>query len=238
MSCPTRRMQPSEDGFDEHLVELHLLKFDFHPLYSWEHVYAQNLQDVVQAYENEVARDQVNACIQRENNIDSSVAAQLDKSIEEYGREIRQAVDEFEEKKEWNQELDELVTEAQKRHEYCNIRLREQYLEELDKYKQAKRKHMKALERQRQRESRQKLESGGAETSLNELEKEDTRILARGHPGRPPTPPPQFNATWVRERAEQQMKKCRRFPGEPKISVSLTESMEVTPEVTCTKLEQ
>ncbi|KAF8563415.1 hypothetical protein P879_10069, partial [Paragonimus westermani] len=97
-------------GSSVHLlqVELHLLKFDFHPLYSWEHLYAQNLQEVVQAYENEVARDQVNACIQRiralkralqqinekrqsspENTMDSSVAAQLDKSIEEYGREIR-----------------------------------------------------------------------------------------------------------------------------------------------------
>ncbi|KAF8564465.1 hypothetical protein P879_11251 [Paragonimus westermani] len=150
---------------------------------------------------------------------------------------IREAVDEFEEKKEWNQELDELVAEAQKQHEYCNTRLREQYVKELDKYKQAKRKHMEALKRQRQRESSQKLESGGDENLLNELEKEDTRILARGHPGRPPTPPPQFNATWVRERAEQLMKKCRRFPGEPKISVSLTESMEVTPEVTCTKDE-
>ncbi|KAF5399573.1 hypothetical protein PHET_07208 [Paragonimus heterotremus] len=266
-------------------VELHLLKFDFHPLYSWEHLYAQNLQEVVQAYENEVARDQVNACIQRENNITSSVASQLDRSIKEYEREIslmrcarnhaesvhrgllasalrawkrvkaarqvtgcvntttrlkiiRQAVDEVAAKQEWNQELDELVAEAQKQHDDCNTRLKEQYVVELDKYKQAKRKHMDALKRQRQRESGQKLESEGGETPLSELEKEDARILANGHPGRPPTPPPQFNATWVREQAEQQMRKYRRFPGEPKISVSLTESMEVTPEATCTKLEQ
>ncbi|KAF7253099.1 hypothetical protein EG68_08515 [Paragonimus skrjabini miyazakii] len=284
-------------------VELHLLKFDFHPLYSWEHLYAQNLQEVVQAYENELARDQVNACIQRiralkralqqitekrqltpENSINSSIAEQLNKSIEEYEHEIslmrcarnhaesvhrgllasalrawkrvksarqvsgcintttrlkiiRQAVDEIAAKQEWNQELDELVAEAQKQHDDCNTRLKEQYVVEMDKYKQAKRKHMDALKRQRQRESGQKLESEGGETSLNELEKEDAQILAKGHPGRPPTPPPQFNATWVREQAEQQMRKCRRLPGEPKISVSLTESMEVTPEVTCTKEE-
>ncbi|KAF6780316.1 hypothetical protein AHF37_00462 [Paragonimus kellicotti] len=270
---------------------------------NWEHLYAQNLQEVVRAYENEVARDQVNACIQRiralkralqqitekrqsipENSMGNSVAAQLDKSIKEYEREIslmrcarnhaesvhrgllasalrawkrvksarqvsgcvnttarltiiRQAIDEVEAKREWNQELDELVAEAQKQHNDCNTRLKEQYLVQLNKYKQAKRKHMDALKRQRQRESGQKQESEDGETSLNELEKEDTRILAKGHAARPPTPPPQFNATWVREQAEQQMKKCRRFPGEPRISVILSKSMEVTPEATCTKDE-
>ncbi|VDQ04017.1 unnamed protein product [Trichobilharzia regenti] len=46
-------------------VDIRRITFDFHPLFSLEHVYAQNLRQIVQAYELALSRDQVNACIQR-----------------------------------------------------------------------------------------------------------------------------------------------------------------------------
>lgn len=46
-------------------VEIGQIVFDYHPLYTWEHVHAQNLRQVVTAYRTEMSRDQVNACIER-----------------------------------------------------------------------------------------------------------------------------------------------------------------------------
>ncbi|VDO99035.1 unnamed protein product [Schistosoma mattheei] len=67
-------------------VDIRRVTFDFHPLFSLEHVHVQNLRQIIQAYELTLSRDQVNACIQRfisqvdfreDNDLNTIVAATL-----------------------------------------------------------------------------------------------------------------------------------------------------------------
>lgn len=69
--------------------------------------------------------------------------------------------------------------------------------------------------------------------TLAEMEKEDARLLAEAKLYKLPTPPEKFNPKVVRDQAETEMTKSRRLPGEPKITVSLSETTTITLDSAC-----
>ncbi|CAL8075271.1 unnamed protein product [Calicophoron daubneyi] len=283
-------------------VEIHELRFEFHPLYTWEHVYAQNLKQVVIAYEAEMARDQVNACIQRiralkraleqtkqkrqayEMNTkppDPILMAEYDQNIEEYQQEVslmrrsrnhaeatqrsllasalrawkrvkearqtfgcvntpfrleimQEMVDETQDMAVWNQELNELVEEAEAAHNRMVEQMREAHAKEMAAYEESRRKLSEALKRQRRREKGETVQENADEETLADLEREDAKTLATVHPEKPP-PLPKFDKETTRAEFEAQMKRCRRLPGEPKITVCLRESVPLTPDTNCSR---
>uniref|UniRef100_A0A183AS51 CC2D2AN-C2 domain-containing protein n=1 Tax=Echinostoma caproni TaxID=27848 RepID=A0A183AS51_9TREM len=333
-------------------VEIRQVVFDFHPLYTWEHVHAQNLRQIVMAYQTQNSRDQVNACIERlralrraleqlkkkkqqaaeENSEESSVLIEMDANIEQYEQEIslirrsrnhaeaiqrgllasalrawkrvKQArekagftnttvrlnitqpffilhlhdiaqpifasllqatelarlstspgnmtpvgkfhnlityfielVDRVKEQKEWDKELEDIVEEARRMHERQSKSLRQTYAQELVTYRQLKKHQAAAMRRQRMRESGKETNTDDNETALIETEKEDAHILAEARRIKAPVPPAKFNAAIVRDQAETQMMKSRRLPGEPKITVALSEQTPLTPDELCPESE-
>ncbi|CAI2731745.1 unnamed protein product [Schistosoma spindalis] len=264
-------------------VDIRRVIFDFHPLFSIEHVHVQNLRQIIQAYELTLSRDQVNACIQRINalkralkqlegkrNNNANILSQdelleMDNRIEDYYHEIslmrrarnhaeayekglltsalrawkrvkearktsgctnttvrlkitKQITNVEQDQADWNQELDDIVNEA--KHEY-DVKFKieqKKYEEELARYKKEKKQKDAALRRQRLRESGQI--DGDLEDNA-ELQRKDAQCLAQKLRKNPPIQPKSFNAQMIRDEIEVNLKKFRRLPNEPKITVSL-----------------
>ncbi|CAH8536677.1 unnamed protein product [Schistosoma turkestanicum] len=280
-------------------VDIRRITFDFHPIFSLEHVHAQNLRQIIHAYELTLSRDQVNACIQRisalkralkqleakrNNNVNSFSEDELldmDYRIEDYYHEIslmrrarnhaeayekglltsalrawkrvkesrqtsgctnttvrlkitKQITNVEQDQIDWDQELDDIVNEE--KHEYDKKILKEQklYEEELVKYKKEKKQLDAALRRQRLRESGQ---MGGELEDNAELERNDAQILAQKKLRNPPISPKPFNAQAIRDETEMNLRKFRRLPNEPKISVSLLEDVILSSNNECSRTE-
>ncbi|CAH8861256.1 unnamed protein product [Trichobilharzia szidati] len=280
-------------------VDIRRITFDFHPLFSLEHVYAQNLRQIVKAYELALSRDQVNACIQRisalkralkqlegkrianESTFNEDQLAEIDGRIEDYYHEIslmrrarnhaeayekgllasalrawkrvkearvksgctnttvrlkiaKQMTNVEQDLLDWNQELDEIVSEAKHQFDIEYQEAQRKYEEEMEVYKQEKKKLDAALRRQRLRESGQ---TDDLEDNPD-LEREDAQILAKQKLlDPPPTSPKPFDAQVVRDEAEINLKKCRRLYNEPKVTVTLLEDAVISSNAECPKNE-
>ncbi|CAH8602000.1 unnamed protein product [Heterobilharzia americana] len=263
-------------------VDIRQIAFDFHPLFSLEHVHAQNLRQIVQIYELTLSRDQVNACIQRisalkralrqlegkrianETTYSEEELLDIDYRIEDYYQEIslmrplrawkriketrkrsgctnttvrlkisKQLTNIEQDQLDWDNELDEIVKEAKHEFDGKFQQAQNKYDEELEIYKKEKRKQEAALRRQRLRESGQ---TGDMEDNA-EVEREDAQVLAKKTLTNPPTKPKPFDSQFVRDEAEINLKKCRRLPNEPKITVSLAEDTVISSNNECPKME-
>ncbi|CAH8625096.1 unnamed protein product [Schistosoma rodhaini] len=136
----------------------------------------------------------------------------------------------------WNQELDDIVNEA--KHEY-DIQYKieqKKYEEELAKYKKEKKQQDAALRRQRLRESGQ---IDGDWEDNAELEREDAQILAQQKVKRrnPPILPKPFNPQEIKDETEIILRKFRRLPNEPKITVSLVDDAVISSNNECLRTE-
>ncbi|XP_018652773.1 hypothetical protein Smp_143910 [Schistosoma mansoni] len=262
-------------------VNIQRIIFDYHPLFSLEHVYTQNLRQIIQAYELTLSKDQVNACIQRisalkralrqleaKRNNNANILSQdelsdMDYRIEDYYHEIslmrrarnhaeayekglltsalrawkrvkearqtsgctnttvrlkitKQITNVEQDQADWNQELDDIVNEA--KHEY-DIQYKieqKKYEEELAKYKKEKKQQDNA-----------------------ELEREDAQILAQQKVKRrnPPILPKPFNPQEIKDETEVILRKFRRLPNEPKITVSLVDDAVISSNNECPRTE-
>ncbi|CAH8585133.1 unnamed protein product [Schistosoma intercalatum] len=280
-------------------VDIRRVTFDFHPLFSLEHVHVQNLRQIIQAYELTLSRDQVNACIQRINalkralkkleekrNNNASILSQdelleMDYRIEDYYHEIslmrrarnhaeayekglltsalrawkrvkearqtsgctnttvrlkitKQITNVEQDQADWNQELDDIVNEA--KHEYdVQFKIEQKkYEEELAIYKKEKKQQDAALRRQRLRESGQ---IDGDWEDNAELKREDAQCLAQKTRKNPPIIPKSFNAQVIRDETEVNLRKFRRLPNEPKITVSLVDDSTISSNNECSRAE-
>ncbi|KAK4468063.1 hypothetical protein MN116_008237 [Schistosoma mekongi] len=301
LPCKQDKWMHNNDNITEYRlhVDIRRIRFDFHPLFSIEHVHAQNLRQLIQAYEVTLSRDQVNACIQRinalkraleqleekrinkENILNQNELLDIDYRIEDYYHEInlmrrarnhaelyekglltsalrawkrvkearvstgcinttirlkitKQITNVEQDQEDWNKELNEIVDEA--KHEF-DIKFKEElkkYEEEMATYKKEKKQQDAALRRQRLRESGQT--DGDWEDSA-ELEREDAQILAKKTLNNPPTSPKPFNAQLIRDEAEVNLKKTRRLPNEPKITVSLVDDAIISTNNECPRNE-
>ncbi|TNN06072.1 Coiled-coil and C2 domain-containing protein, partial [Schistosoma japonicum] len=285
LSCKQNSWLHNNDSIPECRlqVDIRRITFDFHSLFSLEHVHAQNLRQIIQVYELTLSRDQVNACIQRinalkraleqleekrmnkENILNQNELLDIDRRIEDYYHEInlmrrarnhaeayekglltsalrawkrvkearessgcinttirlkitKQITNVEQDQEDWNKELNEIVDEA--KHEFDKQFKEElkKYEEEMAIYKKEKKQQDAALRRQRLRESGQT--DGDWEDSA-ELEREDAQILAKKTLNTPPIRPKPFNAQMIKDEIEANLKKTRRLPNEPKITVSL-----------------
>ncbi|VDP24959.1 unnamed protein product, partial [Schistosoma curassoni] len=266
-------------------VDIRRVTFDFHPLFSLEHVHVQNLRQIIQAYELTLSRDQVNACIQRVSSMISILSQdellEMDYRIEDYYHEIslmrrarnhaeayekglltsalrawkrvkearqtsgctnttvrlkitKQITNVEQDQADWNQELDDIVNEA--KHEYdVQFKIEQKkYEEELAIYKKEKKQQDAALRRQRLRESGQ---IDGDWEDNAELEREDTQCLAQKTRKNPPIIPKSFNAQVIRDETEMNLRKFRRLPNEPKITVSLVDDSTISSNNECSRAE-
>ncbi|KAH8857544.1 Coiled-coil and C2 domain-containing protein 2A [Schistosoma japonicum] len=277
LSCKQNSWLHNNDNIPECRlqVDIRRITFDFHSLFSLEHVHAQNLRQIIQVYELTLSRDQVNACIQRinalkraleqleekrmnkENILNQNELLDIDRRIEDYYHEInlmrrarnhaeayekglltsalrawkrvkearessgcinttirlkitKQITNVEQDQEDWNKELNEIVDEA--KHEFDK-----QFKEE----------------RQRLRESGQT--DGDWEDSA-ELEREDAQILAKKTLNTPPIRPKPFNAQMIKDEIEANLKKTRRLPNEPKITVSLVNDTVLSTNNECSSL--
>ncbi|VDQ03488.1 unnamed protein product [Trichobilharzia regenti] len=113
----------------------------------------------------------------------------------------------------WNQELDEIVSEAKHQFDIEYQEAQRKYEEEMEVYKQEKKK-----------------------LDNPDIEREDAQILAKQKLlGPPPTSPRPFDAQIVRDEAEINLKKCRRLYNEPKVTVSLLEDAVISSNAECPK---
>ncbi|VDP19706.1 unnamed protein product [Schistosoma margrebowiei] len=324
-------------------VDIRRVTFDFHPLFSLEHVHVQNLRQIIQAYELTLSRDQVNACIQRVSSMNSILSQdellEMDYRIEDYYHEIslmrrarnhaeayekglltsalrawkrvkearqtsgctnttvrlkitntrrpfhpivgllsgahprshsrdsdpgsavshadpqpinhlsgwhptmlmsnlnpstKQITNVEQDQADWNQELDDIVNEA--KHEYdVQFKIEQKrYEEELAIYKKEKKQQDAALRRQRLRESGQ---IDGDWEDNAELEREDAQCLAQKTRKNPPIIPKSFNAQVIRDETEVNLRKFRRLPNEPKITVSLVDDSTISSNNECPRAE-
>ncbi|KAL3316977.1 Serine/threonine-protein phosphatase 2A 56 kDa regulatory subunit alpha isoform [Cichlidogyrus casuarinus] len=76
-------------------VELKNLQFEFHPLFTEEHIHAQNLIQLFAIYNQEMARDQTTACKQRILALQEAIV-QLENEIQLYGElNYRHSIEEY-----------------------------------------------------------------------------------------------------------------------------------------------
>uniref|UniRef100_A0A095AUR8 Coiled-coil and C2 domain-containing protein 2A n=1 Tax=Schistosoma haematobium TaxID=6185 RepID=A0A095AUR8_SCHHA len=247
-------------------VDIRRVTFDFHPLFSLEHVHVQNLRQIIQAYELTLSRDQVNACIQRINalqralkkleekrNNNASILSQdelleMDYRIEDYYHEIslmrraRNHAEAYEKGlltsalRAWKR-----VKEARQTSGCTNTTVRLKITKQITNVEQDQADWNQelddidaALRRQRLRESGQ---IDGDWEDNAELEREDAQCLAQKTRKNPPIIPKSFNAQVIRDETEVNLRKFRRLPNEPKITVSLVDDLTISSNNECPRTE-